>query len=323
MEVVKRSGRGYVQDPTKFFNFSRFSKLGGKGIALVEAAFEESAGWEQFDLSETELARIKSQKVVRLEFEEPNKFFLGDRMEKYDSDFHRIFTLCPYTAKWANTQQATKRRVPIFFPFNEEYIPKKQTKKYDIIYTGHIVGSAVLQDIHTISQFVYRFVSNSTHQLVTNKGASYEEKMNLIAQSKITLVHNLLYPRPYHLLNIWRYPHWREHGAFSQLPGPAQFWRFFTKREAMVVPQLKSRVFEAAFGRSLILCKRDPFNVIEQFFVPEKEFVYYEQGQLAQKIQEILDNPARYDAIAERAFTRAKKEYTTKTFFDKYLKDLA
>jgi hypothetical protein len=322
LRVVKRSGRGYAQDPTKFLNFSRFAEQGATDVSLVEGAFEQSAGWEQFGLSANELARIRKTKVIRLEFEEPNKFFLGDDQDTYDADFHRVFTICPHTAKWLNERQGFERRAPVCFPFNEDYIPAPQEKRYDVIYTGHIVAKAVLRDIEVLRGFNYRFVSNSPHPFVTNQGASYEEKMALIAQSRVTLVNNLLYPRLYHLVNIWRYRGWRTHGAFTQLPGPTGVLRFFTQRSKMIVPQLKSRVFEAAFGRSLILCRRDPFNVIENFFEPEREFVYYDEGGLKEAIARVLASYPRFEEVAQRAFERATREYTTEAFFKRHVKNL-
>ena len=322
MEVIKRSARGYAQDPTKYFEFSRFAEDGAEGIALVEGAFEEAVGWEQFGLSPEQLDRIRAKRVVRLEFEEPNKFFLHDVQDKYDGDFYKVFTLCPYTAAWMNERQGVERRVPIYFPFNERYTPARREKEYDVIYTGHIVAPPVLRDIQTLSGFNYRFVSNSPHALVTNQGATYEQKMDLIARTRVTLVHNLLYPRVYHLVNVWRYPGWRSHQAFRQLPSPLGVASFFLRRGDMVVPQLKSRVFEAAFGRSLILCKHDPFNVIERYFEPEREFVYYREGELAATLKRILADYARYEAVAERAFERASRDYSTAAFFETHLKNL-
>jgi len=221
-----------------------------------------------------------------------------------------------------NAQQGCRRRVPIFFPFNDSHTPGITDKKYDIIYTGHIVSKQILRDIKTSSQFNYRLVSNSTHALVTDRGVGYEEKLSLISQSKITLVHNLLSPTFRHLRNVWQYPEWQKNQAFKELPTPCQAARFFTNRSSMLVPQLKSRAFEAAFSRSLILCKKDPFNVIENFFEEGKEFIYFEEGHLAETISKILQNYDDYQQIIENAFERAKKEYTTEAFFNKFLKDI-
>lgn len=319
MEVIRRSARGYKQDPTKYLDFKRFSKR-CSDFVLVEAAFEEAHQWEQFDLTDSHLDYIKKKKIVRLEFEEPNKFFIGDNPDKYDGQFYKIFTLCPYTAKWLNKKHHNKKRIPIFFPFNEMYIPKETKKKYDVIYTGHIVSRSVLNDLKTISKFNYKLVSNSSSNLVTNKGVSYEEKMRLISESKITVAHNVLYPRLYHLINIWRIPDYRKNKAFMLIPPWYKPWKYLVKKY-IIVPQLKSRIFEAAFGKSLILCKRDAFNVIEEYFEPDKEFVYFD-NDLEEKIKHILKNYEKYQEIAENAYKKAVKNYSTEAFAIKYLQSI-
>lgn len=322
MEIIKRSAHGYAQDPTKNLGFEKYDGQGSSGVVLIVGAFEKIACWEHLGFSDSEIERIKKTKVVRLEFEEPNKFFWGEDFDFYDYDFYKVFTLCPYTATYLNKQQSFPRRVPIFFPFNDKHIPPITHKKYDIIYTGHLHPKPVLRDVKTISRFNYRLVSNSIHTFVTDRGVSYEEKINLISQSRITLVHNLLYPNFSHMRNVWRYPEWQTNRAFSALPTPWQVGRFFTNRADMVVPQLKSRVFEAAFSRSLILCQRDPFNVIESFFEPGKEFAYFEEGHLTETVSEILRSFGDYQPIIERAFERARQEYTTGAFFNKFLRDI-
>lgn len=316
MYVLKRSSTGYTQDPTKYFQFEEYGKYCGDFV-LVEAAFEAAHQWEQFNLSQPELKKILKKKIVRLEFEEPNKFFIYDRMHLYDKYFYKIFTLCPYTARWLNEQYHVEKRIPIFFPFNKKYIPPKLKKKYDIIYTGHIVSDVLLQDLRIMSKFNYRFVSNSNSSLITDHSASYEEKMKLIAQTKITLVHNLLYPKLYHILNLWRTPGFTYNEAFKLIPKWHEPWKLF-KKTNIVVPQLKSRLFEAAFGRSLILCKKDSFNVIENFFEPGKEFIYFE-NDLESKIKEITKNYKNYEKVIQRAYERAIKNYTTEAFVKTYL----
>lgn len=319
MIVLKRTKKGYKQDPTKQFKFERFENE-CNDFVLVEAAFEEADKWEQFELSVEDFSNIKSKKIVRLEFEEPNKFFLGDKMDSYDHEFHKIYTLCPYTSEWLNKKEGIERRVPIFFPFNENDIPPISEKKYDVIYTGHIVSKKLLDDLKIIAKFNHRFVSNDRNKLVTNQNATYSEKIQLIAESKITIVHNLLHPKRKYFKNIWNYKGWQNHEGFKLIPKPSQFWRIFTDNN-IVVPQLKSRVFEAAFSRSLILCKRDQFNVIEKYFEPNKEFIYYE-NDLEDKIKEVLSNYQEYEQIIENAFQRAEKNYTTKAFVNNYLKKI-
>lgn len=322
MEIIKRSSHGYEQDPTKNLGLEIYGGRGNPEVVLIVAAFEKIACWEHLDISDSEIERIKNKKVVRLEFEEPNKFFIGEDFNSYDNDFYKIFTLCPYTAEYLNVKYKSQKRIPIFFPFNDKFTPIVTEKKYDIIYTGHLHPRPIIHDVKLMSRFNYRLVSNSNHNLVTDKGVSYEEKINLIAQSRITLVHNLLYPTFSHLRNIWGYEKWQDNLAFSQLPAPWQIGRFFLNKAVIMVPQLKSRPFEAAFSRSLILCKKDPFNIIENYFEPGKEFIYYEEGNLTETISTILQSYDDYQPIIDRAFDRAKKEYTSEAFFKKFLRDI-
>lgn len=322
MKVIKRSSHGYAQDPTKNLGLETYDGQGAADVALVIAAFDQAAGcWDQFKLPSAELDAVKKMRVVRLEFEEPNKFFIPENFDAYDGDFHRVLTLCPYTAEYLNERQGVERRVPIFFPFDEAFIPPKSEKRYDIIYTGHLHPKPIMRDMKLISRFNYRLVSNSGHELVTDRGVGYQEKLDLISQSKITLTHNLLYPTVRHVLNVWKYPEWRDNKAFSDIPrgliGLAK--RLMTGQE-IEVPQLKSRVFEAAFCRSLILCKKDNFNVIEKYFTPGEEFVYYEEGRLVETVNKILANYDAYLPIINKAYKRAVSQYTTAAFFEKYLK---
>ncbi len=318
MKVVKRV-TGYKQDPTRYLDFERFQKECGNFV-LIEAAFEESSQWNEYNFTKEEFNNIQKQKIVRLDFAQPTLFFVGDNPDHYDHQFYKVFTICPYTAKWLNNKHDNKKYVPIFFPYNEKLIPKRQKKKYDIIYAGHILAPAIREYVNVISKFNYRLISNSKNPLVTNHGASYTEKMNLIAQSKITLVANVLYIRYYQLFYIWKIQNYKNNEAFKLVPKWYQINKWLNKE--ILVPQLKSRLFEAAFGRSLILCRRDPFNIVEKYFEPSKEFVYFEQDKLVETIQRILANFKSYEKVIDRAHKKAMNNYTTKKFVENYLKKI-
>lgn len=324
MKILKRSSHGYAQDPTKNLGLESFDGLGKNDVALIVAAFDRAAGcWDQFGLSSDDLKAIKKMRVVRLEFEEPNKFFIQEDFNSYDNDFYRVLTLCPFSSEYLNAHQGFNRRIPIFFPFNSKFIPENCEKLYDIIYTGHLHPKPIKKDMNLIRRFNYRLVSNSKHKLVTNQGVGYKEKLNLISQSKITLTHNLLYPTTRHILNVWKYPNWTKNKAFSDIPrGVIELAKRVLVGSNIEVPQLKSRIFEAAFCRSLILCKKDNFGVIEKFFVPNEEFIYYEEGELVETISRILGNYNTYLPVIDKAYKRAISQYTTTAFFDKYLKNI-
>ena len=123
-----------------------------------------------------------------------------------------------------------------------------------------------------------------------------------------------------HVLNVWKYPNWKVNKAFADIPGVFTLLKRLLAGPELEVPQLKSRIFEAAFCRSLILCKKDNFNVIETYFTPNEEFIYYEEGKLVQTVNKILVNYDTYLPVVEKAFKRAISQYTTSAFFEKYLK---
>lgn len=311
---------GYPDDFRKFLDFKRFEKDCGD-FTLSEGFFEEAHQWEQFHLPQKKLDAILKGRVMRLEIEEPNKFNLGDNPDSYDKYFEVIYTICPYTTKWLNRRQGVNRRIPIYYPTNENYIPKKTKKLYDVIYIGNLVSKRLLNDLQSISKYKYKWVGFSKHPLLTDRNVSYTNKLKLLSQSKIAIVHNVLFPRWYHVLNIWRAQDWQKNQAFKFVPRWYEFWKLFNLDDVLI-PQAKTRLFESALSRTLILCKKDPFNVIERFFEPEKEFIYYKEGELEKTIDEILKNYPKYEKVAERAFQRAKKNYTTKAFVRDYLKKL-
>lgn len=313
MHVLSEGLATFPQDPAHFldFNFAR-NKL--KDILLIPGLFEMN------DLR----AYASKYRIVHLELEEPNRFCVVPQHwldSTYESKIEKVFTLCPYTAKWLNTIQGFEKRVPVFFPFSRRYIPKIQKKRYEVIYTGHLAADSVLEYIKTLKEFNYAWVSNSDHELVTHKEAPYIEKLNLMAQSKVTLVHNLLYPKVKHFSNIRSIPHYQDNLAFQDIPRQDWWWKL-TGHNPIYMPQLKSRVFEAAFCRSLILCRKDSFKVIECYFEPDKDFVYYEHGHLKETLQSILEQFDQYLPMINRAFDKAVEQYTTHAFYDKYLKDL-
>lgn len=174
-----------------------------------------------------------------------------------------------------------KKREYVFFPFNEKYIPEFTEKIYDVIYCGLATGSHVSEILNTIRNFNYRFVSFTNNEITTNINPTYFEKLKLISQSKITAVHNLT---------------------------------------GTGTTQIKTRPFEAAFSKSLILCKRDQWNIIEEWFEPNKDFLYYNDSkELEFIIKEVLNNYEKHLPMIESAYDKAINNYTTKHFIKKYL----
>lgn len=302
---------------------------------------------------------LKGKKIVYMDIEEPNRFFVSDpvfRREEYEHYFYKILTICPFTATWLNKQQGAERRVPVFYPIDPELAPPKMEKIYDIMYSGGLHSKELFENVKTISRFNYKFIAQSgvlTYAFLPNcrvvrklrhlfprfkimeAGARYIteqniphlEKWKIMAQTKITLLQNTVPCNASGVQNVWQTEGWEDNEAFALFPRPS-VWRtianFFDRirSKTFTVPQLKTRAFEAALCRSLILCRRDPWNVIERFFEPDREFIYYEPGKLEEKVREILSDFKRYEPVIENAHKKFMAEYTTQRFFEKYLKDL-
>lgn len=238
-------------------------------------------------------------KVV-LSLEEPNFCTVGHHVDTFNK-VDKVLTICPYTAETINNRKF------VFFPFNETLIPEKQEKIYDCIYSGGVNSSSISTMIDCMLPYKYVFITFSRDSRTNHKDVSYTEKLDLYAKTKVTICHNLLWP---HKSNIPRY-----RGFLNADKNKA-----FDYLDSGLMPQIKSRVFEAAFSRSVILCGKDNWNVIEKFFEPDKEFVYYENEQdLKEKLNYIINNYDKYTDMTERAYEKALNNYTTEHFVRKYL----
>jgi hypothetical protein len=313
VRVVTELLQTYDVCPTRRLDFADFADRAGDFVLLP--------GHSDLDRLEPQRRRI-----AYLEFEEPNRFlsdFLFKQREENEPRLAWIFTLCPFTAAWRNQRREGPRRTPIFFPFNTRHLPAPQRKDIDVVYTGGMHASGLFRMAEEIAPFNYRIVSMFPHPRVTDLGVSYAAKMELIARAKVTLVHNLLWPSPDHLATLARLvPDFAANEAFAMVASGAP-QEFPDSGGEMLIPQLKSRLFEAAFARSLILCRRDPWNLAERFFEPERELVYYRPGELRATLTEILARYDDYREVIERAHRRAMASYTTEAFFERYLRGLS
>ena len=71
-----------------------------------------------------------------------------------------------------------------------------------------------------------------------------------------------------------------------------------------------------------MLVKKDPWNAIEYFYEPEKEFLYYEdEKELPEMISEISNNWQKYTHIVDNAYDRAINNYTTEAVLDTIMKN--
>jgi hypothetical protein len=134
----------------------------------------------------------------------------------YDSFFDEVYSICPYTVKWLNSMYNTNRYKYIFYPFNKKYITTNQEKIYDVIYHGNIHCQEHIDCLEVISKFNHRYVcqrSNEYSNYITDENIPYKEKLNRIAQSKISICYNFCPVRSHDINPIQSYENWKTNEA--------------------------------------------------------------------------------------------------------------
>jgi spore maturation protein CgeB len=83
-----------------------------------------------------------------------------------------------------------------------------------------------------------------------------------------------------------------------------------------ILPQFKVRTHEIATCKSLILCKKDPWNLIEDFYEPNKDFIYFDNlSELEDILHDVNTNFEKYVPIIESAYQTVQK-YSVENFFE-------
>ena len=303
MKVIQKfhPNNGLHADPVLNLDFKRYQKISKDCYLFLGDAYDELR-------SENYNDKYK----IYLTLEEPNFCTLASGPHRTTLPrADKILTLCPYTAQSASPQ----KRVPIYFPVNHLHIRPDSQKKYDVIYSGGMHFDLIRQFIDVIKNYNYRYVFyQSLGGLVTNPGASHLQKMKLYSQTKISVIHNLLFCKDENQYMYKQFPGAQNNRAMYQF--------FCDDRTAgfKTMPQLKSRVFQAAFSKSLILCYKDSWNIIQKYFQPEKQFLYFiNPKDLKQKINYILKNYDQYKNIIQNAYNKAVNNYTTWHFVKDFI----
>jgi hypothetical protein len=221
------------------------------------------------------------------------------------SYFNEVFTICPYIANVLNT---TPNKItdtvytPICFPFREKYFNKYKSitiadKEKDVIYYGNLHHSLYYDLIKSISKFNYAFSTISHHnqteemtKLITHYNISSEEKWDLISKCKMSVGFNLIFLRAEQISNL------------KSTSNIEAFKNIDKVYETSMMPQFKTRMVEAAACKTLMLMYKDDWNVIEEWFQPNKHFLYWETfEELETLIKDVSDNYEKYWHIVEAA----------------------
>jgi hypothetical protein len=253
-----------------------------------------------FDNGYCDFEKEPGKKYYCLDFELPNNFWVGPRkhatIQIYENKYDKIFTICPHTAKIRNRVLGREQYEYVYYPTPDTW-DRENTKEYDICYFGNnsgiVLNESILKHNHVV-------VNQGGGPYCNRRGVSFQEKMDIISKSRITVVHNIL---------IF-------HGPKDE--------NFFDVREEKfgfgTVTQHKSRVVEAARCKSLILCREDDFNIIEDWLTPNEDFLYYNNENFEQIVDDVLQNYEKYQPMIEKAYNKVKNNCGTINFYNDYIK---
>jgi len=255
---------------------------------------------------------------------EPNHFSI---LEGFDE----VYSICPYTTEWTNEQLGKQLMKYSFYPVNPDTISpqasvsgiKKLLNKFNIGSTSPLSESAGLEKTHDvcyvgglyspehhsmmdiISKYKYVFVTQNREKRATHRKLTNIEKINQVAKCKIGICFNKLYQTERHIASIKTYAGWQNNKAFDHLFD-----------HISIAPQIKTRLHELALCKTLILCHRDPWNLVEDYYEPGKEFIYFDKIEdLDTLIPEILTNYDGYQSVIDNAFKKVNS-YSTRQLVD-------
>tara|TARA_R110000824_G_scaffold27012_4_gene92243 strand:- start:6448 stop:7401 length:954 start_codon:yes stop_codon:yes gene_type:complete len=227
--------------------------------------------------------------------------------EDYDF-FTEVYCVCPFTCKFMNDHFGYEKFRYVPYMFTNRSVQEFGNYDADCSWMGSIHGQDHISAIETMMKFEYKFLTSQrntwmrhpyefekcTHVFLPN-----DEKLVQLSKCKSSLSFNMIYMSPSSKKNNFQ---------------------AFEKFDEGIMPQLKARTFEIASCKSLLLVKKDPWNLIEDFFEPNKEFIYFDNfDELEDIIRDVSNNFDKYQDIVEAAYLR-NQNYTVENIY-RYIKE--
>ncbi len=312
MKIVYSVGGEYSDCIVKYFDLNDFEQSLDDDTVIFW-------GWSSLDnISEKEKYKNYKNKYF-INTAQPCEIINGYSDIEKQEYFDKVYTICPYTPVVINDEN--KKFEPICFPYNEKYFEKYNNinyldKTYDVIYYGQIHNEIYTNLINSITKFNYRlcapsidtFVRYNQHKKITNLGINSLEKWDLLSRCKISVGFNLIFINDIHIKNL------------KNIPNINSFKNIDSVYNKKIMPQMKTRMVEAALTKTLMLIYKDEWNVIENWFEPNVDFLYWETFEELEKMMgEILSNYNNYWYIVENAHKKVKTFSLNKLF--KKIKD--
>jgi hypothetical protein len=241
----------------------------------------------------------------------PCEFLVRHNYFYFDSFefFTEVYCVCPYTCKFMNEYFGHEKFKYIPYPYSNYTV--KSFGEYNSLccWFGSIHGQDHIDAIETIGKYDYKFITSQQntwmhHPYEYNKcthiNITTEDKLIEVSKTKSCLTFNKLYMNGSSQNNS-------THGNI--------FNKAFNNWDKKIMPQFKVRTHEIATCKSLILCYKDEWNLIEDFYEPGKDFIYFSDfKQLDELLIDVNNNFDKYKPIIENAYNKVQNYSVEKIF---------
>ena len=326
----------YFDNLRYFYDWSKFSEDPRTENVDLHYAAGVNVDYSKFN-------QEKINVVVGAEW--PNGWFNGkvkgrnrNKLEQLEENFDYVISHC---------KQSADARGYIYHPIpvDVDHIKKqlgiddksKIEKTVDVFMCANSKGSSIKEGgpcpIHYWGETIKKF--NHSFPNGIKRPVPWKEKQMLSFQSKISVVwgdflHTTNSCYQYAIDNF----DWINF-KYGNIQG---------NLNALITPCIKSRIYDAAMSKSIILCYKSPFagefrrvnvgevesypynSAIEDFFIPGEDFIYFTDcNDLEKNILEILKNydSGYYNQMIENAYKKLIKHFSTESYYEKNILPIA
>ena len=318
MKVIQDLSDNYPDDVNHYTKFSEMGDNCDKEVLFVDlGAVSDPFARHAHRNYERKVACVWEQPCAWTSGRGDTMSISGD----FEDYFDQYYTICPYSAKWLNDHFHGREKFKLaIVPYNVNDVPqRKYEKEHDVIYWGNLHSVDHLFMLEAMRGFKSNFYTVHPAHWTVKMNQQYYQRFasqisgiseprrnmwEILRKTKIFVMTNVIPLNDVQVNHIKSIPKWEKCEAFNHL-------------DQMILPQMKTRAVEAAFNKTLSLVKKDPWNVIEHFFEPDVDFVYYESNEeLPGKIKEITENWGDYEHMVENAYNKAVENYTSQKLFE-------
>ena len=236
------------------------------------------------------------------------EWIFDDRIKEPYKDYKRkallaLWSPCEFTGRtgYHHFEHYKFHYTP--YPFTNYSVKEFYNYDADCSWVGSVHGSDHIEGLEVLFNFDYKFITTLKNtwmqhpyefQKHTHLGLSPDDKLVEMSKCKSSLSFNMIYMSP---------------------ASQSIYFELFENFDKGIMPQFKVRTHEITSSKSLMLVKKDPWNLVEDFYEPEKEFVYFETfPELRERIEDIKKNFTDYENIVEKAYERSY-DYTVEKIY--------